>query len=160
MEPSYYIINSTGEKHGVVSNQEKPAPKSVAQSAARQGAASSQPKDMKQSNWDKANEFAARQAEKAGGSSEIYRTSLALALRGLNGETTPPDYPAPTLNQAQAFSIPEIPTIPQLKPSAITNCDFSGCWDDVGGRYDKGAGNTYFGPTGACQDIGGMMQCP
>ena len=160
VEPSYYIVNSTGQKQGIVSYQPKQAPKSVAQSAARQVSAPSQPKGLKQSNWDKANEFAARQAAKAGGSSQVYRTSLALALRGLNGETTPSDYPAPTLNQAPAFSISEIPTIPQLQPSAITSCDSGGCWDDVGGRYDKGAGNTYFGPNGACQDIGGMMQCP
>ncbi len=45
-------------------------------------------------------------------------------------------------------------------PSIITSCDPSGCWDNLGNRYNKGAGNTYFGPSGACQMIGGMMQCP
>lgn len=51
-----------------------------------------------------------------------------------------------------------IPALPQ--PSVITSCDSGGCWDDVGNRYNGGGGNTYFGPSGACQMIGGMMQCP
>lgn len=51
------------------------------------------------------------------------------------------------------------PTSPQ--PSVITNCDSAGCWDNLGNRYNKGAGSTYF-PTsgGSCQLVGGMMQCP
>jgi len=52
------------------------------------------------------------------------------------------------------------PAYPQPMPSVITNCDGAGCWDNLGGRYNKGAGNTYFGPSGACQSIGGMMHCP
>jgi hypothetical protein len=40
-----------------------------------------------QSNWDIANAFATKQAAAAGGAPEIYRTSLALALKGLNAET-------------------------------------------------------------------------
>lgn len=47
------------------------------------------------------------------------------------------------------------------QPSAITSCDAGGCWDNVGGRYTKGAGQTYFPSSGgACQMIGGRMQCP
>lgn len=47
-------------------------------------------------------------------------------------------------------------------PGVITQCDAGGCWDSAGGRYNKGAGNTYFpaGGGGACQMIGGRMQCP
>lgn len=47
-------------------------------------------------------------------------------------------------------------------PGVITHCDAGGCWDSTGGRYNKGAGNTYFpaGGGGACQMIGGRMQCP
>lgn len=46
-------------------------------------------------------------------------------------------------------------------PSIITNCDSSGCWDTQGGRYHRGAGNTYFGPSGAaCQRTGSQMNCP
>lgn len=57
----------------------------------------------------------------------------------------------------KSYSIPN----PAPQPSVITNCDSAGCWDDMGGRYNRGAGNTYFGPSGgACQLIGGMMQCP
>lgn len=46
-------------------------------------------------------------------------------------------------------------------PSVITSCDESGCWDNMGGRYNKGAGSTYFHQSGkACQLIGGQMHCP
>jgi hypothetical protein len=48
------------------------------------------------------------------------------------------------------------------QPSVITNCDSGGCWDNVGNRYNRGAGNTYFpgGGGGACQMIGSQMHCP
>lgn len=47
-------------------------------------------------------------------------------------------------------------------PSSVTNCDAGGCWDNLGGRYTRGAGNTYFPTTGgpSCQMIGGVMRCP
>lgn len=47
-------------------------------------------------------------------------------------------------------------------PGMITNCDAGGCWDSAGGRYNKGAGNTYFPAKGggACQMVAGRMQCP
>ena len=45
-------------------------------------------------------------------------------------------------------------------PNNIANCDGSGCWDNQGTRYNKGAGNTYFPSTGgSCQNIGGQMNC-
>jgi hypothetical protein len=48
------------------------------------------------------------------------------------------------------------------RPSMITNCDAGGCWDNLGGRYNMGAGTTYIPSSGgaACQLIGGQMQCP
>lgn len=52
------------------------------------------------------------------------------------------------------------PNPPAIKPSTITSCDAGGCWDNTGGRYNRGAGNTFFGPRGACQSIGGRMLCP
>lgn len=46
-------------------------------------------------------------------------------------------------------------------PSTITNCDEGGCWDNLGKRYTRGAGSTYFPNTGgSCQVVGGQMQCP
>ncbi len=53
----------------------------------------------------------------------------------------------------------QAPTQP-LSPTIITNCDAGGCWDNRGGRYNKGGGNIYFGPNGACQKLGTMMHCP
>ena len=51
---------------------------------------------------------------------------------------------------------------PTSAPSVITNCDASGCWDNMGGRYNRGAGQTYFPAQGgaACQMVGGAMRCP
>ncbi|MDO9597010.1 MAG: DUF4124 domain-containing protein [Azoarcus sp.] len=48
------------------------------------------------------------------------------------------------------------------RATTITNCDSGGCWDNAGGRYNRGAGNTYFPAAGggACQMINGRMQCP
>lgn len=46
-------------------------------------------------------------------------------------------------------------------PVVITNCDQGGCWDTRGGRYNRGAGDTHFGPNGVvCQMMGGQMICP
>ena len=52
--------------------------------------------------------------------------------------------------------------VPPPAPSSVTNCDAGGCWDNLGGRYTRSAGNTYFPTTGGppCQMIGGMMRCP
>lgn len=44
---------------------------------------------------------------------------------------------------------------------SITNCDPSGCWDTNGGRYNRAAGNTFFGPNGvACTATAGGLVCP
>lgn len=49
---------------------------------------------------------------------------------------------------------------PSPPPKVITNCDDAGCWDNQGGRYNHGVGTTYFSPSGgACQMIGGQMEC-
>lgn len=47
-------------------------------------------------------------------------------------------------------------------PSVITSCDLGGCWDSNGGRYIKGAGDTYIPASGgaACQRIDGFFNCP
>lgn len=55
-----------------------------------------------------------------------------------------------------------MPAPAQAGPLVITDCNSSGCWDNQGGRYDKGAGNTYFPAAGgpACHNAGGQMACP
>lgn len=45
------------------------------------------PTPKAESNWEIANKFALKQAAAAGGAGEVYRTSLKLALQGLNQET-------------------------------------------------------------------------
>lgn len=45
-------------------------------------------------------------------------------------------------------------------PSTITSCDPGGCWDNLGGRYSRSAGDNFFRNDGkSCQSIGGMMRC-
>ncbi|SEF28531.1 hypothetical protein SAMN03159371_03717 [Variovorax sp. NFACC28] len=45
-------------------------------------------------------------------------------------------------------------------PRFITNCNESVCFDNVGGVYNKGAGNTVFGTSGEiCQNVPGSLQC-
>jgi hypothetical protein len=56
---------------------------------------------------------------------------------------------------------PSVMPAPPPAPSVITNCDAGGCFDNLGNRYTKGAGSTYFpGGGGSCQMIGGQMHCP
>ena len=62
-------------------------------------------------------------------------------------------------SQAASTPIPSSPPPPATAPTSV-NCDAAGCWDNLGGRYNKGAGNTYIPMGGgSCQLIGGMMQC-
>lgn len=52
---------------------------------------------------------------------------------------------------------------PASQPArVITSCDSTGCWDSLGGRYNKGADSTYFPASGGpvCQMIGSQMHCP
>lgn len=68
---------------------------------------------------------------------------------------TIPDEPASTAPKSK-------PTLarPPLPNPVITNCDQGGCWDSNGGRYTRGAGNTFFGPNGACTATAAGLVCP
>lgn len=51
-----------------------------------------------------------------------------------------------------------LPAPPQ--PSVITSCDAGGCWDNLGGRYNR-VGDMHMGPAGVpCRMVGRMMHCP
>jgi len=60
------------------------------------------------------------------------------------------------------------PSAPTIIPGAtrnpnpiLTNCDSAGCWDTNGGRYNRAAGNTFFGPNGvACTRTAAGTVCP
>jgi hypothetical protein len=54
-----------------------------------------------------------------------------------------------------------MPPLPK-PPRIITDCDQSGCWDNMGMRYNKGAGATHFDTNGkVCQQLpDGSMLCP
>jgi len=77
------------------------------------------------------------------------------ALAGCSGVSVPQRNYQPTPSP----SMPTPPTPPA--PTNITSCDEGGCWDNQGGRYNRGAGSTYIHQGGsACQMIGGQMHCP
>ena len=62
-------------------------------------------------------------------------------------------------NELQRSAVPTpAPSAPMPVTSVV--CDRGGCWDDLGGRYDRAKGGTYFGPNSVCQRVGNMMQCP
>lgn len=65
--------------------------------------------------------------------------------------------------QAATRVAPSVPSVSNHElpaPSHITNCDQGGCWDNMGNRYNQGAGPTHFRQDGrVCQQVGSMMQC-
>jgi hypothetical protein len=59
-------------------------------------------------------------------------------------------------NSNNSYSAP----MPQRQPSThMTSCDGSGCWDNQGNRYNRGAGDTYLFYWYVSRDIGSQMQC-
>lgn len=91
---------------------------------------------------------------------EAYNESLRQQQRQVDSEIRS-EYNYQQANRTRSFDGGglSMPSPPQ--PSVITSCDAGGCWDNMGGRYNKGAGTTYFPSTGgSCQMVGGMMQCP
>lgn len=96
---------------------------------------------------------------------------ISRPLKGAqNGQLTASQRDA--MMRCAGISVPErsygsAPSAPMPAPAAppapthITNCDASGCWDNQGGRYNRGAGPTYIHQGGRpCQMIGGQMHCP
>ncbi|MAP31564.1 MAG: hypothetical protein CMG81_03305 [Marinobacter sp.] len=87
-----------------------------------------------------------------------------------NGQLTASQRDA--MMRCAGISVPErsygsAPSAPMPAPAAppapthITHCDASGCWDNMGGRYNRGAGPTHIHQSGRpCQMIGGQMHCP
>jgi len=83
------------------------------------------------------------------------RISARKDIADLNRQHSGHD-PFPKSNSTGATTMPVTPP----PPSMITNCDKAGCWDNSGGRYNKGKGNTYFPTTGGtCQFVGDQMIC-
>jgi hypothetical protein len=46
------------------------------------------------------------------------------------------------------------------RQSRMTSCNREGCWDDLGNRYNRGSNGVFFGPRGACRQIGPQLNCP
>jgi hypothetical protein len=78
--------------------------------------------------------------------------------------------PEPPITVAPSVAIPKSPTSPPTlqaapppvaipRPTVITNCDASGCWDSEGRRLNS-AGPTLMGPRGLCSGSGSVIICP
>ena len=65
-------------------------------------------------------------------------------------------------SSAPAPPTPKFTPGPVRNPSpTIASCDSSGCSDTNGGRYNRGAGNIFFGPNGiSCTRTAGGIVCP
>ncbi len=94
---------------------------------------------------------------------KMLQRKAAIELGSSTGVASPqPSEPGSPRNPASpAGSSPSSMPAPPSQPSMITSCDAGGCWDNLGNRYNRGAGGTHFPATGgSCQLIGGMMRCP
>jgi len=77
-----------------------------------------------------------------------------------NGQLTAAQLSALRSCAGGSTSAPSKPMPAPPRPSSITSCDPGGCWDNLGNRYNKGAGTTYFNQHGGvCQSVGGQMHC-
>lgn len=94
---------------------------------------------------------------------KVLQRKAAIELGSSTGVASPQpsESGSPRNPVSPAGSSPSPMPAPPPQPSTITNCDAGGCWDNLGNRYNRGAGNTHFPTTGgSCQLIGGMMHCP
>ncbi len=66
--------------------------------------------------------------------------------------------PRITQNPATPLAQPE-PALAIPRPTVITTCDPSGCWDSEGRRLNN-AGPTLMGPRGQCSGSGSVIICP
>lgn len=63
--------------------------------------------------------------------------------------------PTPMVPLASSLPPPQ-----KLQPSTTTSCDPSGCWDNVGNRYNRAAGGFFRDDGKFCQKVGSGVQCP
>lgn len=132
-----------------------------AEAAQRAALATEQGNDPASQHYEKAEQY----FNKAGSSRDITesnrytRQGMVEVEAGRAAQGLPPSTGS-ILNEPGSMSAPApIPT-PFPQPSVITNCDQTGCWDNVGNRYNRGAGETYIRQDGkVCQGSGPNMQC-
>lgn len=71
----------------------------------------------------------------------------------------PSSYPSPRRNETYGDEAPEVISAPPPQPSIITNCDPTGCWDNLGNRYNN-SGTGHFWRNGQfCVNNGGTVLC-
>jgi hypothetical protein len=113
-------------------------------------------------NQRRMNSLQRRQAQKQASEQERKLCErIARPHKGAqNGQLTAAQLSALRSCAGGSTSAPSKPMPAPPRPSSITSCDPGGCWDNLGNRYNKGAGTTYFNQHGGvCQSVGGQMHC-
>jgi hypothetical protein len=116
----------------------------------------SAPRQISQSACDKAD----RDAKIEAGHARKDAAAIKRAQKVADWECgrTIEDDPEPVATKRRPSVIPGRTGNPA---PTIASCDSSGCWDTNGARYNRAAGNTFFGPNGvACTGTPGAMVCP
>ena len=71
--------------------------------------------------------------------------------------------PPPLIVNGRASSLPKMESAPPPlaipRPTFLTVCDASGCWDSEGRRLNS-AGPALMGPRGLCSGTGNTVNCP
>lgn len=151
-------IDSSGSREAIDRANTTKTAEGAQEARRRQAAATDSALNTRASNSEKANKACAdaeseyRNAKNRRAAPDIMqplKNRVRIACSSEPTGVSPRTMPAPGVDNA-------------AQPSAITNCDAAGCWDNLGNRYNKGTGTTYFPANGghACQLIGGQMQCP
>jgi hypothetical protein len=69
----------------------------------------------------------------------------------------------PRITDGGAPALPKLESAPPplaiQRPTVITTCDASGCWDSEGRRLNN-AGAVLMGPRGLCTGTGNIVNCP
>lgn len=155
------VLDSSGWRKWIAEKQYQRQQAASKVAAARSAALSSNKPNNKESSFDRETRIRnclvdAAQVKSKFGKMGRNQTVTSKMRAEAERRCYSNDTLAPVINEDDYRAPP-----PSAPPRTITNCDAAGCWDTQGGRYNHGAGNTYFSTNGgACQMIGGQMQCP
>lgn len=74
-------------------------------------------------------------------------------------QVVPPAIAIPRQPVPPPVVAPALPPLSVPRPTAITTCDPTGCWDSEGRRLNQ-MGPLLVGPGGVCSGLGGIVTCP
>lgn len=150
---SRHLYNELGRREAQVREQERQRWEQEQQHAAYR---QQRENERRQRDAEKACREAVRPYKGAQGGA-LTAAQLNFFSSCINGGRSSPSHQDDPQRQ---YSVPTpAPAPPQ--PSTITSCDNAGCWDNLGNRYNRGAGQTYIQGNGrVCHAAGSQMHCP